>query len=65
MEVEIANHTERGHWDLIPWSQLPSGSKTMMSVWSFKRKRLPYGIIYKYKARICAHGGQQQWGVDY
>ena len=65
MEVEITNYTERDHWDLIPRSQLPSGSKTIMSVWSFKRKRLPDGTICKYKARICAHGGQQQWGVDY
>ena len=65
MEVEITNHTERDHWDLIPRSQLPSGSKTIMSVWSFKRKRLPDGTICKYKARLYAHGGQQQWGVDY
>ena len=65
MEVEITNHTERNHWDLIPRSQLPSGSKTIMSVWSFKRKCLPDGTICKYKARLCAHGGQQQWGVEY
>ena len=65
MEVEITNHTDCDHWDLIPRSQLSSGSKTIMSVWSFKRKRLPDGTICKYKARLCAHGGQQQWGVDY
>ena len=65
MEVEITNYTERDHWDLISRSQLPSGSKKIIPVWSFKRKRLPDGTICKYKARICVHDGYQQWGVDY
>ena len=65
MKVEITNHTERDHWDLIPRSQLPPGSETIMSVWSLKRKRLPDGTICKYKARLCAHCGQQQRGIDY
>ena len=34
-------------------------------IWSFKRKRLPDGSITKYKARLCAHGGMQRWGIDY
>ena len=58
MEVEITNHIERDHWALIPRSQLHSGSKTIMSVWSFKRKRLSDGTICKYKARLYAYGGQ-------
>ena len=36
-----------------------------MAIWSFKRKRFPDGTIMKYKARLCAHGGMQQWGIDY
>ena len=36
-----------------------------MMVWSFKRKRHPDGRLTKYKARLCCHGGQQQWGVKY
>jgi len=32
---------------------------------SFKRKRFPDGQLNKHKARLCAHGGQQQWGVNY
>ena len=34
-------------------------------IWSFKRKRHPDGRLSKYKARLCCHGGQQQWGVQY
>ena len=38
---------------------------TIMAIWSFKRKRFPDGTLNKHKARLCAHGGQQQWGVNY
>ena len=65
MEVKITNQIERDHWDLIPRSQLPSGSKTIMSVQFSKRKRLPDGTICKYKAPLYAHDGQQQWGTNY
>ena len=33
----------------------------IMMIWSFKRKRHPDGSLNKYKARLCCHGGQQQW----
>ena len=34
-------------------------------IWSFKRKRKPDGTLDKYKARLCCHGGQQEWGITY
>ena len=37
----------------------------LMMIWSFKRKRKPDGTLTKYKARLCCHGGQQEWGVNY
>ena len=36
-----------------------------MVIWSFKRKRYPDGKLNKHKARLCAHGGQQKWGINY
>ena len=36
-----------------------------MMIWSFKRKRNPEGIVTKHKARLCCHGGQQEWGINY
>ena len=33
--------------------------------WSFKRKHHPDGTLDKYKAILCCHGGQQQWGINY
>ena len=36
-----------------------------MSIWSFKRKRDPYGKLIKHKSRMCAHGGIHKYGVNY
>ena len=44
--------------------ELPPRVKTIMSIWSFKRKRYPNGKLNKHKAHICAHGGQQTWGQN-
>ena len=39
--------------------------KTIQAIWSFKRNCFPDGTLNKHKARLCAHGGMQQWGVNY
>ena len=36
-----------------------------MAIWSFKRKLYPYVTLNKHKARLCSHGGQQQWNINY
>ena len=36
-----------------------------MAIWSFKRKRYPKVTLSKHKARLCAHGGQHQWAINY
>ena len=59
MTVEVNDHESRGHWKLIPRSSMPKGAKTIMSIWSFKRKRFPDGRVQKHKARLCVHGGMQ------
>ena len=46
-------------------SEVPKHVKTIMSIWSFKRKRFPGGMLNKHKDRLCAPGGHQQWGVNY
>ena len=65
MEKEIDDHTKREHWVIVPRSSMPKGKKAIMSIWSFKRKRLPSGELLKHKARLCAHGGMQKWGENY
>jgi hypothetical protein len=64
MEIKISDHKTRHHWDLMLRTDLPLSAKTIMAIWSFKRKRFPNGMLNKHKARLCAHGGQQTWGQD-
>ena len=65
MLLETQEHETRGHWSVWKRSEMPPNIKTIMSIWSFKRKRAPDGRILKYKARLCCHGGMQQWGVNF
>ena len=58
-------HESRDHWKIMNRRNMPTGSKTIMAIWSFKRKRFPDGSLNKHKARLCAYGGQQTWGQDY
>ncbi len=68
MHKEIKDHTDCNHWTIYSCEEMKrTGYKgrVIMAVWSFKRKRKPFSEITKYKARLCAHGGQMQKGVHY
>ena len=77
METEVNSMFEESIWEMVPRSSMlehyrqeqSKGKdvkcKQIMMIWSFKRKRHPDGTLNKYKARLCCHGGQQQWGVNY
>ena len=64
MTDEIKAHEDNEHWEVVHRSKVGS-HKTILAIWSFKRKRFPDGTLNKHKARLCAHGGMQQWGVNY
>ena len=65
MDKEIAAHEKKKHWEVVPRSSVPIGTKAIQAIWAFKRTRFPCGLLNKHKARLCAHGGMQQWGVNY
>ena len=68
MIKEINDHTSRGHWRITTKEEMRErgyAHKPIMAIWSFKRKRNPFGEITKYKARLCCHGGQTIKGVHY
>ena len=65
MMQEVNDHESRNHWSFMRHSSLPLGAKTIMSIWFFKRKCFTESQIMKHKARLCAHGGMQKWGIDY
>eukprot|EP00957_Ditylum_brightwellii_P128643 9813476-Ditylum_brightwellii.AAC.1 len=62
MLKEIEVHEGREYWTLmrhdnVPMEKWVNGKvKTILSIWSFKRKRFPSGELTKHKARLCAHG---------
>ena len=64
MMEEVKAHEDNDHWEVVPRSEV-GNCKTILAIWSFKRKRYPDGTLNKHKARLCAHGGMQQWGVNY
>ena len=63
---EVDTHTRQGHWEVWAKADVPTDQDVLPSVWAFKRKRrIDTREIYKYKARINAHGGKQTYGVNY
>jgi Reverse transcriptase (RNA-dependent DNA polymerase) len=63
---EITTHQENGHWKLVTRQDVPPGQKVLDSVWSMKRKRrVKTNEVYKHKARLNVHGGQQEFGLNY
>ena len=63
---EINDHVEGNHWELVPASQVPKGTKVLDSVWAMKRKRdIKTRKVYKHKACLNIHGGQQEYGIHF
>ena len=63
---EVNAHIENNHWALVPKRDVPKDAKVLDAVWSMKRKRdIKTQQVYKYKARLNIHGGQQEYGVHY
>jgi hypothetical protein len=51
--------------EVVPRQSLPLDTKPLPAIWAFRRKRNPDWSISKWEARINAHGGRQQHGVNY
>jgi hypothetical protein len=65
MIKEVDDHENRNHWTIMNRRDMTTDAKTIMAIWSFKRKRFPDGTLNKHKARVCAYGGMQTWGQNY
>ncbi|KAL7573660.1 hypothetical protein ACA910_008347 [Epithemia clementina (nom. ined.)] len=66
MDVEIQGHVKCKNWIVVPRTDMPKGTRILDAVWSMQRKRrLDTREIYKWKARVNVHGGQQEHGVNY
>jgi len=66
MVKEITMHQKRKHWKVVPIKEVPENVGILDSVWAMRRKRkIGTGEISKCKARLRAHGGQQEHGINY
>ena len=64
--VKEVNDPKGNHWELVPISEVPKGTKILDSVWAMKQKRdIQTRQVYKHKARLNIHGGQQEYGVHF
>ena len=62
---EFNDHTVRKQWKILHIDLVPEGEKVMDSVWTMKRKRnIVTSDMYKWKARLNLHGGQQEYAVN-
>ena len=65
MGKESNYHSSRSHWEIVKRFEIPPGVKTSQAIWSFKHKSFPVGKQNRHRTHLCAHGGMQQWGVNY
>jgi hypothetical protein len=65
MQKEVADHELQNHWTIFHLSTVSRTTKPIQVIWSFMHKQCPDGTLVKHKARLCAHGGMQQWGTNY
>jgi len=65
MEKEMENHVERKYWKYHLKDEVPQ-DQILRSTWTFKIKRnRSTGEVIKYKARFCADGRRQEFGINY
>ena len=62
INVEMKSQIKMGTWELVP---LPEGRKLVDCKWVLGIKLNSEGKPARYKARLCARGFSQEYGVDY
>ena len=64
--TELDGHEKMGNYEPVPLSAVPKNTKLIDMVWSMRRKwRIKTQEVYKWKAHLNVHGGQQEHGVHY
>ena len=64
--IELDGHEKMGNYKPIPMCNLPKGTNLIDMVWSIRcKQRINTQEVYKWKAHLNVHGGQQEHGVHY
>ena len=62
IQVEIDALEKNDTWDEVPITD--AKGRIVPGTWTFKRKRTPDGIVYRWKARYCVRGDLQDVAED-
>ena len=66
VRIKLDGHKKMGNYEPMPLNEVPAGTRLLDMVWSMQRKRkIKTQEVYKWKARLHVHGGQQVHGVHY
>ena len=66
MIEEFGVHSKRNYYSIIDRNDVPDDEDVLDSVWATKRKKnILTNNVYKYKARLNLHGGQQKCGINF
>ena len=56
-QVKVRDNGVKNIWTLIMQNDMPSTTKVIMAIWSFKCTHFPDSSLNKHTARLCAYGG--------
>ena len=66
VRIELDGQEKMGNYKPVPLNEVPAGTRLLGTVWSMQQKRkIKTQEVYKWKARLNMHGGQQVHGVHY
>ena len=66
VRTELDAHEKMGNYEPMTLNEVPAGTRLLDMVWSMRRKRkIKTQEVYKWKARLNVHRGQQVHGVHY
>ena len=64
--IELDRQEEMGNYEPILLNEVPKGTKLLDMVWSvWRKRRIKTQEVYKWKAQLNMHGGQQVHGAHY
>jgi len=65
MHWKIDGLEEKGIFEFIHKKDLPTEARLLNSIWSYRCKQCPNGVLWKHKACFCVDGSRQIKGLNY
>ena len=65
MAGELDNMYDNKIYEIIKKINVREGHFILRSVWSYRRKATPDGVIFRHRSRLCADESTQKFDIDY